>query len=59
MNYEFIRVANYKQACAYVSNGVKPIDLEYDKELGRMIFIFSAEDTKEVWNLWKKHKLVI
>lgn len=53
-----IRVANFKQACAYVKNGIKPVDLEYG-ERGRMIFIFKEEDTKEVWEKWKNHELEI
>lgn len=47
---EKIRIKNYKQACAYINNNVKPVDLEYVN--GRLIFIFKTEDTTEVWKQW-------
>ena len=50
-----IRIYNFKQACAYIKHGVKPVDLEYGKK-GDLIFIFKEEDTKEVWNRWKNHE---
>lgn len=56
---EYIRVVNFKQACAYVSYGLQPHHLEYDTEHGRMVFVFKAEDTKEAWELWKSHKFTI
>ncbi len=54
-----IRVANFKQACAYVDNGVQPKELVYDRERGRMIFLFEESKTKEVWERWKRHEIVI
>lgn len=57
--FEYIRVVNFKQACAYVSLGVQPHHLEYDEEHGRMVFVFKAEDTKSAWEKWKAHEIVI
>lgn len=54
---EYIRVVNFKQACAYVSCGVQPHHLEYDKEHGRMVFVFAIADTEEVWKKWKAHQI--
>lgn len=53
-----IRIINFKQACAYIREGVQPVRLEYNDK-GRMVFIFRAEDTKEVWPLWRDHKISI
>lgn len=49
-----IAIINFKQACAYIKNGVQPIRLEYGKK-GDLIFYFLQEETKEVWEKWK-HK---
>lgn len=56
---EYIRVVNFKQACAYVSYGIQPDHLEYDKEHGRMVFVFKTADTKSVWDKWKAHQITI
>lgn len=53
MNERIIAIFNFKQACAYVKNGVQPIRLEYGKK-GDLIFYFRLEDTKEVWEKWKR-----
>lgn len=55
MQYEYIRVRNYKQACYYVSNDVKPVDIEY--KCGRMTFIFKTEDTSDVWQKWRNNRV--
>lgn len=51
-----IPIVNFKQACAYIKYGVKPVDIEYG-EIGRLVFIFKEEDTKDVWRKWKNHEL--
>lgn len=53
-----IAIYNFKQACAYVKNGLQPVRLEYGKK-GDLIFYFDKESTKELWELWKEHKLSI
>lgn len=55
MRYEIIKIKNYKQACAYIREGVKPVDVDY--LYGRMVFYFKAEDTTEVWNKWKNKEI--
>ena len=52
MDKNLIAIYNFKQACAYIKNGVQPVYLEYGKK-GDLIFYFNAEDTKEVWEHWK------
>lgn len=53
-----IAIYNFKQACAYIKNGLQPVHLEYGKK-GDLIFYFDKESTKELWELWKEHKLSI
>ncbi|KAF5066179.1 hypothetical protein DSECCO2_266310 [anaerobic digester metagenome] len=57
MKYSIIKIKNYKQACAYIREGVKPIDIDYI--YGRMVFYFKAEDTTNVWNKWKNGEIQI
>lgn len=57
MRDKIISILNFKQACAYIKNGVKPIDVEYNN--GKIVFLFKEEDTKEVWEKWKKYELEI
>lgn len=52
MNYEFIYVTNYRQACAYISDNVKPCNIFYDKERKTMVFVFRKKDTNIVWQKW-------
>lgn len=51
-----VRIYNFKQACAYIKCGIKPIDIEYGKK-GDLIFTFDKEETKPIWELWKHHKI--
>ena len=48
-----LKIMNYKQCLFYVTNGVQPIRLEkgYD---GKMVFIFTKEDTYKLFPLWRK-----
>lgn len=52
MDNKLIAIYNFKQACAYIKNGVQPVHLEYGKK-GDLIFYFRLEDTREVWDKWK------
>lgn len=49
-----IHIKNYKQACSYINNNVKPIDVYYHN--GRLTFIFEEDATKEVWKRWLNHE---
>lgn len=53
---EYIKIKNQFQVKAYLSDGVKPIDVYYDKEIDKIVFIFKKEDTTEVWKKWKSYK---
>lgn len=47
-----IYITNFRQASAYVSDGIQPIALKYDLKKKVMVFIFNKEDTKIVWQKW-------
>lgn len=53
MKDKIIAIFNFKQACAYIKNGIQPVRLEYGKK-GDLIFYFRINETKEVWEKWKR-----
>lgn len=52
-NDELIVIYNFKQACAYINNGIQPVYLEYGKK-GDLAFYFKKDETKDVWERWKR-----
>lgn len=54
-----IPIVNFKQACAYIGSGVKPINIEYDWNAKIMVFYFNKQDTVEVWPKWKNKQFQI
>lgn len=55
---EVIKIRNPLQVTAYMSDGVKPIDMYYDRRTKRLVYVFCKEDTKEVWEKWKRKEFV-
>lgn len=51
---EEVRVINIIQAKAYIRNGLQPIRCEVDD---RIVFIFNKEDSKELYQKWKKREI--
>lgn len=51
-----IAIVNFKQACAYIGSGVKPLNLEYDWTHKVMVFYFDKIQSLEVWERWKNHE---
>ena len=55
-----IRVLNARQATFYWSHGVEPLDIYLSKhfETGepRIVYVFSREDTKPLYDLWLAEK---
>ena len=49
---EKIYITNFRQASAYISDGVQPIEMKYDLKKKVMVFIFRKEDTAVVWQKW-------
>ena len=49
---KLIFITNYRQACAYISDGIQPIRLEYNLNTKTLVFIFKQSDTKNVWQKW-------
>ena len=57
MNKELVHIINPVQAGLYIKHGVKPIDMYWDDESKKLIFMFSKKETKELFALWCDHKL--
>jgi len=55
-----VRLLNQKQAAFYWANGVEPLDIYLSRnfETGepRIVYIFSREDTKDLYEEWIKQK---
>ena len=51
-----IRVLNPRQACFYWANGVEPLDIylsrNFETNEPRIVFVFSREDTKPLYDKW-------
>lgn len=54
-----LRIVNYHQALFYVDHGVQPIRIERGEQ-NRVVYIFTKEQTYELYGLWiedcKKYK---
>lgn len=51
-----VAIVNFKQACAYIGSGVKPVNVEYDWEHKVMVFYFDKQESKTVWHKWKNRE---
>ena len=51
---DLIYITNFRQASAYIGDGIKPVNIEYDFNKKVMVFAFRKEDTKFVWQKWMK-----
>lgn len=53
-----VRLLNQKQAAFYWSRGVEPLDIYLSKNFDtgepRIVYIFSREDTKELYEEWQR-----
>ena len=58
---DVVRIVNILQATAYMNNDVLPIDIYVSKDRQSdkniLVFLFSREETKEVYDLWCKREL--
>lgn len=56
-----IRILDPKQAALYWNNHVEPLDIypsrDYKTNKALIVFVFKRDETKEVFDLWCKHKL--
>lgn len=48
-----IAIVNYKQALSYISDGILPFKVGYDKKNKKIIYYFQSKKTKETWEKWK------
>ena len=51
---EEIKIINKWQVAFYLERNVQPIKLELGYN-SRLVFVYRAEDTKEVWKQWKAY----
>ena len=51
---EKVNIVNIRQASLYIKHGLKPIDIFYTDKI---VFVFYADETKELFELWKTHAL--
>ena len=51
---EEIKIINKWQVAFYLERNVQPIRLELGYN-SRLVFVYRAEDTKEVWKQWKAY----
>ena len=56
MNNE-VRIINYEQALKYIKNGAKPIRCEVSNQGDRIVFIFTVEETKDLFRKWRNYEL--
>lgn len=59
MNYKesYVKIINPTQMKIYVKNGVKPIDIYYNKYEDKIIYVFTKRETKRLYDLWNKRLL--
>lgn len=52
-----IKIVNPLQVKLYIKNEVKPIDLYYNPNTDKIVYIFKKEDTVELYKKWCKREL--
>lgn len=53
---KMVRIVNIFQSQKYIDHGAEVYDIYISKNM--VVFVFSREDTKELYDLWCKHELV-
>ena len=55
-----VRILDYRQAVFYWDKGVEPLDIylsrDFQTKKPKIVFVFSREDTKELYDEWMKSK---
>ena len=56
-----VKIINIQQACAYMDNGVLPVDIKSstDNKTGKrcVVFYFDKNESKEVYDKWCNYQL--
>ena len=59
--FSCVKIINIQQACAYIDNGVYPVDIKssIDNKTGKrcVVFLFDKNESKDVYDKWCKYKL--
>lgn len=51
-----VRIVNPKQCAYYMKSGVKPLELILDETTNKLVYLFDANSTKPMWEVWKRHE---
>ena len=51
-----IKIYNVEQARLYAINGVIPVEIKWVPQNKKYCFFFNEEETKQVWEIWKKSR---
>ena len=52
-----VKIINQLQMARYMKHGVKPVDMFYDYETDKVIFVYDKEETKPLFDLWIRREL--
>ena len=52
-----VKIVNPKQMAKYMKYGVKPLDMFYDANTDRVVYIFDQEKTEPLFEKWRKFEL--
>ena len=59
--FSCVKIVNIQQACAYMDNGVYPVDIKTSTDLktGKrcVVFYFDKNESKEVYDKWCNYEL--
>ena len=59
--FSCVKIINIQQACAYMDNGVYPVDIKssIDNKTGKRcaVFYFDKNESKEVYDKWCNYEL--
>lgn len=55
---ETVKIINQLQMARYMKHGAKPIDIFYDADTDKVIFLFDKKETKPLFEKWIKRELI-
>lgn len=58
MENTLIYITNYIQANFYLQSGLAPMQISRNERNGRIVFVYTKEDSQPYYDMWKKTKPV-
>ncbi len=55
---ETVKIVNMLQMAKYMKHDVKPIDMFFDHDTDKVVYVFDKEETKPLFDLWIRRQLV-